>query len=110
MSSSVLEDRDVLGEAVRRLVQALSPERIVAFGSRVRGEARADSDYDLLIVADTPLPYYKRAIAAHRALRGLRAAFDLIVHTPEEWEQALRSPYSFASAITAEGEVLYARG
>ena len=37
-----------LAEAVRRLVEALQPERIYLFGSRARGDAHQDSDYDFL--------------------------------------------------------------
>ena len=38
-----------LGEAVRRLVEAAHPRRIILFGSRARGDAHGDSDVDLLI-------------------------------------------------------------
>jgi predicted nucleotidyltransferase len=37
----------VLGEIVRRLVDDCQPERIDLFGSRARGNAGADSDYDI---------------------------------------------------------------
>ncbi|HAM59033.1 MAG TPA: hypothetical protein DCQ64_27910 [Candidatus Rokubacteria bacterium] len=42
----------------RRLVATYRPERIFLFGSRARGTAGPDSDYDLLVVVpdDVPLP------------------------------------------------------
>ena len=40
----------VLGEIVRRLVDDCQPERIYPFGSRARGNAGADSDYDITVV------------------------------------------------------------
>ena len=47
-----------------RLVAALLPRRIILFGSRARGTAKADSDYDLLIVAETDLPSEDRELVA----------------------------------------------
>ena len=41
-------DEATLAEAVRRLVEALQPGRIYLFGSRARGDAHQDSDYDFL--------------------------------------------------------------
>ncbi|WP_165219392.1 nucleotidyltransferase family protein [Affinirhizobium pseudoryzae] len=41
----------VLAEIIRRLVEALDPEMIWLFGSRGRGDARPDSDFDVLVVA-----------------------------------------------------------
>jgi predicted nucleotidyltransferase len=35
---------------VRRIVEAVHPLRIILFGSRARGDARPDSDLDLLVV------------------------------------------------------------
>ena len=43
-------DETVLAEIVRRLVEAVDPDRIILFGSRVRGEERPDSDVDLMII------------------------------------------------------------
>lgn len=39
-----------------RIVPAMNPEAVYLFGSRARGDAREDSDYDLLVVVpdDTP--------------------------------------------------------
>ena len=48
--SQITADENVLDEIVRRLVDAVDPDRIVLFGSRARDDARPDSDYDLLIV------------------------------------------------------------
>jgi len=38
-------------DLVARIVAAVRPERIILFGSHARGEARADSDIDVLVVA-----------------------------------------------------------
>ena len=45
-----------LAEIIRRILAAGEPQKIVLFGSRARGDARADSDYDLLLVEPSELP------------------------------------------------------
>ena len=42
MSTVLIDDAKML-QIVRRLVEAVNPDRIILFGSRVRGEARPDT-------------------------------------------------------------------
>lgn len=39
-----------LAEVVRRLIEAYDPEKIYLFGSKARGDAGPDSDYDLMVI------------------------------------------------------------
>jgi len=41
---------DPLPEIIRRIVAAIDPDRIILFGSHARGQARPNSDYDLLVI------------------------------------------------------------
>lgn len=77
-----------------RLRQELGAERVLLFGSRARSEARADSDYDIIVVA----PSFEHVELPRRAY-GLRklwyaaggdGSMDLICLTPAEFEQAQR--------------------
>jgi predicted nucleotidyltransferase len=50
------------GDLLRRLEAAYEPERVYLLGSRARGDAGPDSDYDLLLVVpDAAPPARKRA-------------------------------------------------
>ncbi len=60
--------------AVERIVAACQPQAIVAFGSRARGQARPDSDLDLLVLLHTPTA---DAGALRRRLRALLADLPL---------------------------------
>jgi len=58
--STILDSDPVLGEIVRRLVEAYQPERIYLFGSKARGDASPDSDYDLMVVVPNDAPTERR--------------------------------------------------
>ena len=93
-------------EAVRRLVAAFAPEKIVVFGSFARGEARPGSDLDLLLV----LPVVQnRFRAAGRALAALGGDLpvDVVVVTPEQAADAVW--WGVVRRAQDEGIVVYDR-
>ena len=104
-SPSIDEDR--LDEIVGALVRALSPRRVILFGSRARGDARPDSDLDLLLVVDTDLPLPKRLFVANKAVRDFGLPIDLLVLTPEEVERLSSWSSSVVPAALREGRVLH---
>jgi uncharacterized protein len=98
-----------LAEIVRRLIEAYRPLRLYLFGSHARGEAGADSDYDLLLVVpDDASPERRRSRLAYEVLRGTAAAADVIVWTKGDFEERLRVPASLPSTVEREGKQLYA--
>jgi hypothetical protein len=66
-------DLAIAQELTRRILQALGGRvhRIILFGSRARGEARPDSDFDLLVVLRDLTPRERRPLrlSLYRALR-----------------------------------------
>ena len=73
-----------LEEAVARIVAAGDPLQVILFGSRARGDAHSDSDYDFLVIEESAPPCYRRAAKYRRALSGLLPAKDILVWTPAE--------------------------
>ena len=82
-----IDDSSALQEVVRRLVDAIDPDRIILFGSRARGDARPDSDFDLLLIKRSDDPPHRRVIPAYRALSGLGIPKDLLWRTPQEIQE-----------------------
>ena len=100
---------ELLDAIVRRIVQVGSPQRIVLFGSRARGNARPDSDLDLLIIEDSDLPRYRRPPRYLKALVGIFPAKDVVVWTPAEVEAWRNVPTAFITTALREGRTLYER-
>ena len=107
MAQSQGIDNRLLKEVVRRIRATAEPQKIILFGSRARGQARPDSDLDLLIVVDTALPRHKRSIPYYRALAGLGIAKDIVVHTPAEVEDWKTASCSLIATALREGQILY---
>jgi predicted nucleotidyltransferase len=98
----------VLAEIIRRLVASFRPERIYLFGSRARGDADPDSDYDLLMVLDhLDEPSYRLAQRAHSLLWGLGTAADILVWSREAFDSRLHLRASLPSTVVREGALLH---
>ena len=92
-----------------RIGEAINAERVILFGSHARGEAREGSDVDLLIIARSSLPSFKRSRQLYRLFRPYPFPTDLVVYTPDEVREGLRTPVSFVAAVMREGKILYER-
>jgi len=93
---------------IARLRRDLKPERVILFGSRARGDNRAGSDYDLLIVSDRfqGVPWIERAPLVIR-LWDLPLDVEPICLTPEEYRRRRRELSIIGEAVR-EGVVLRA--
>lgn len=98
-----------LKEAVRRLVDCFQPDRIYLFGSRARGDAREDSDYDILLVApDGEVSGFRAAQKAYRNLWGLSVAIEVHVVTVSTFEEYRDQHTTLPETTMREGLLLYA--
>ena len=94
--------------AVRALQQGLGKKlvAVVLFGSRARGDAKEDSDWDMLVIAkDLP----KRQMERYRETKEIlpqkwRGRISILAKTPDEFEAVLPSLYL---EIALDGLILY---
>lgn len=100
---------ETLPQAVQNLVRAVNPEKVILFGSYAYGNPTPDSDVDLLVIVRTDEPYRERYLRVATALRPRLFPLDLIVKTPEEVEESLRTFSPFLREALTRGVCLYER-
>jgi len=107
--TEILERDSVLAEIVRRLVEAYQPRRVYLFGSKARGDAGPDSDYDLLIVVADDAPADRRKnLLAHESLWDMGTAADVLVCTEQYFFSRRGVVNSIPATVISEGKLLYA--
>ena len=110
-NEKMLTDRELnrtLKLMVSRIVRKFKPEQIILFGSRARGDAQPDSDFDLLVVMPVAGSKREKSVELGVALHDIRVAKDIIVVTPEEFAWQQNQVGTIAYPAVREGRVLYA--
>jgi predicted nucleotidyltransferase len=95
-------------EVVGRIVSEFSPSMVLLFGSRARGEARPDSDVDLIVVWKDENPPRNRSAALRLALGRVGFPMDLAVVTPNEFEKFREWRGHILHSAAREGIILHA--
>ena len=106
-------DDALLERMVQVIVDEVDPEKVILFGSRARGDARTDSDVDLIVVESAPFGEGRsrgvEETRLWRALASFRVPKDILVFSRDEvdyWRDSLN--HVLARALR-EGKVLYER-
>lgn len=79
--------------------------RIIVFGSFARGNNTERSDLDVVVVQKTENKFLERLDELYRLILP-KIDLDLLVYTPEEWNDLLESR-SFVQSIEKEGKIIY---
>ena len=102
-----------LDEMVDAIVTEVDPDQVILFGSLARGDARPDSDVDLLVVEREPFGAERsrrRSISrVRRALSGFRGPKDILVYSADEVGRWQNSINHIIGRSLREGRVLYER-
>ena len=101
-------DPEKLDEIIRRIVEVAKPDKIILFGSAVKGEMGPHSDVDLLVIRSGKFHRGRMTEEIYINLYGVGQAVDVVVVTPED---VARYRDSFAVVIypaLREGKVVYA--
>ena len=93
--------------AIRTIVSAYHPARVILFGSQARGDAGPGSDVDLLVVFDDELDCRERRAEILSLLRSMPFAKDVLVATTANLARPLIGS-ALADAIR-EGLTVYER-
>lgn len=97
-----------IDEAVRTLVQASRPQRVILFGSAARGTTHLHSDADFLVVTRQDVDSPRReSVRLRRALRGISMPMDIVVISEARLAQLADQPGLIYREAIRGGKVLY---
>jgi predicted nucleotidyltransferase len=102
-------DQQEIEKVAARIGEEINAFQVILFGSYARGQAGEYSDVDLMVVAESELPRFKRSRELYKLFRPYPFGMDLVVYTPEEIEKGKKSPLSFVSRVLREGKTVYVR-
>jgi predicted nucleotidyltransferase len=75
-------------EALPKLVREFKPEKVIIFGSRVRGTANEDSDIDVIVISSyfADIPFLKRMPFVLKKVPFLKHV-DYLCYTRSEYDR-----------------------
>src|SRR5947209_10538830 len=107
LENATVVDEALIQEVTRRIVEKFHPEKVILFGSHAHGDARPDSDLDLIVVMKSDKPYLDRTVQVAQLFIPRGWPMDMVVYTPDEWERDLEVIGRLPSMIKDEYRVLH---
>ena len=99
---------DIL-EALKKTIKTITPNaKVILYGSHARGDAKPDSDWDILIILDketiTPADFDKISFPLYDLGLEKNEYFSTKLYTKAEWQKRYFTP--FYKNVEKEGIVL----
>jgi predicted nucleotidyltransferase len=109
VASQVNPVPSILPQLVARIVEVLQPVQVWLFGSRARGDARVDSDWDFMAILPDEAPEQDLDLCSvWQRLRDLRLQrVELFTMTRSEFEEWNRSLGTLAEIVASTGIVVH---
>ncbi|HHF52315.1 MAG TPA: nucleotidyltransferase domain-containing protein [Candidatus Aminicenantes bacterium] len=98
-----------LEKAIEVIDRVAKPDKIILFGSRARGDHKAASDYDLLVLKRGVEQRRKLVQNIYLSFKNIGAPVDVIVTDLHEYERSKDDPYLIYSKAARNGRVVYER-
>jgi len=91
---------------VEIVTRTADPDRIILFGSRARRNNKKQSDYDICVIKRGITLRRDRAMQIYRNLYGVGVAVDVIVETPDAFDELKDNPFLIYHDIALRGKVI----
>ena len=107
MSAIVTKNDNIIQKIVDKIVDSISPDKIILFGSQAKGKINQDSDIDILVIWDTELNPHKRNVYLSRLFPHRDFSLDIFAFTNKEYSQLKDIPGTIIYEAFQNGKILY---
>ena len=101
-----MQNNELLEKVKKQIKQIYPNANILLYGSRARGEANKDSDWDFLIVIDGDLSEREKLEMRYKLFEiewEMEEIISSIIHTQKEWNQPIMQITPFYQNVIREG-------
>lgn len=106
-------NQETIDQLVRVIVHEVNPQEVILFGSHARGDARPDSDVDVMVIEQEPFSAERSRRAEYtklsKALREFPTALDILLYSRDEFDYWKDSPNHVVGRAQREGRVIHVR-
>jgi len=106
-------NQEAIDQLVNVIVHEVNPLQVILFGSHARGDAKENSDVDVMVIEQEPFsPQRSRRAEYSRlstALREFPSALDILLYSQAEFDYWKDSPNHVVGRAQREGRVLHVR-
>lgn len=102
-------DAALLQRCKRAITDVVADAEVILYGSRARGDAHEDSDYDILVIVNGPVDMAleeKMVSNVYPLELETGAVLTLIVYSREQWNSPLYRAMPFHKNVDREGVML----
>lgn len=102
-------DAALLQQCKRAIAEVVADAEVILYGSRARGDANEDSDYDILVIVNGPVDMAleeKMVSNVYPLELETGAVLTLIAYSKEQWDSSLYRAMPFHKNVDREGVLL----
>ncbi|MFH7835457.1 MAG: nucleotidyltransferase domain-containing protein [Candidatus Aenigmatarchaeota archaeon] len=88
-------------------IKKYNPEKIILFGSGAYGELDEYSDFDFVVIKNTDKRFLERLIEVAKLIDNDLGKVDVLVYTPDEFEDMVKAGNPFIKEVLEKGKIVY---